>query len=196
MTRQEFETRADALTFDHAQKRMEIEQRVAQNTIAMQQQTWSLAAGLLQAFAGKSRAAAIAVLAISKGLAIAQTIAATSAAIMRAYADLGPIAGNAAAARIAALGKIQVGLIAATGLAEASQVGRGGADLGTPANPIATAPGAIGQPSLAPAPRPVIVYLNVPDNGVPLSRDWLMNTFLPSFNEAVGDGANVTLVPR
>jgi hypothetical protein len=51
-------------------------------------------------------------------------------------------------------------------------------------------------PAQAPAPRPVIVYLNVPDNGVPLSRDWLMNTFLPSFNEAVGDGANVTLVPR
>jgi len=196
LSQQEFYDRSAALSDQHAQRRLDLERKVAEGIVSMQHNTWSLAAGLLQAFAGKSRAAAIAVLAIHKGLAIAQTISSTAAAVMGAYKDLGPIAGAAAAAKIALLGKIQVGLIAATGLAEAAQVGRGGADLGTPANPIATAPSAIGQPSLAPAPRPVIVYLNVPDNGVPLSRDWLLNTFLPSFNEAVGDGANVTLVPR
>lgn len=105
---------------------------------AARAQTANLAVGLLQAVAGRSKAAAVAAIVLGKGLAIAQTIQSTSAAVMRAYAELGPIAGSAAAAKIALLGKVQVGLIAATGLGQIASLGSGGASIGTPANPVFT----------------------------------------------------------
>jgi hypothetical protein len=193
LNQQEFLDRSAALSESHAQRRLDLERKVSEGIVSMQHNTWSLAGGLLQAFAGKSRAAAIAVIAISKGLAIAQTIAATSAAIMRAYADLGPIAGSGAAARIAALGKIQVGLIAATGLAEAAQVGRGGADLGTPANPVNTAPGVIGQPAAAPG-RTTVIHVELV--GDYFDRKLIVEKLMPLFNEYTMDGGRVELVPR
>lgn len=107
----------------------------------MQIGTWQLGAELLQQFAGESQAAAIAVIAINKGLAIAQVIMNTQVAIARGYAELGPVAGTVNAARMQTLMGIQLGLIAATGLMQAANVGSGGADLGSPANPINTTPG-------------------------------------------------------
>lgn len=85
--------------------------------------TWQALGTFVQQFAGKSRAAAIAAIAISKGLAIAQAIQNTAVAYTAAlkYDPTG-----AMSARIAALGKIQVGLIAATGLAQAAASGGGG----------------------------------------------------------------------
>jgi hypothetical protein len=84
--------------------------------------TWSSLANFIQQFAGKSKAAAIAVIAINKGLAIAQAIQNTAVAYTRALiAD----PTGVLAARTAMLGKIQVGLIAATGLAQAMSAGSG-----------------------------------------------------------------------
>ena len=111
-----------------------------QAVVNMERNTWQLGAEFLQTFAGKSRAAAIAVIAINKALAIAQTISATAVAVMRAFSDLGPIAGPVAAAEIKTLGAIQIGLIAATGLGQALNLPRGGASLGSSANPVITAP--------------------------------------------------------
>lgn len=48
-----------------------------------------------------------------QALAIGQTIISTAQAVMRAYADLGPVGGSVAAPFISALGGVQVGLIAA-----------------------------------------------------------------------------------
>lgn len=87
-------------------------------------ETWSALGTFLQQFAGKSKAAAIAAIAIQKGLSIAQIISNTAAAQMRALAELGPIAGPPVAAKMGLYGKIQAGLVAATGLAQA--MGSGG----------------------------------------------------------------------
>lgn len=120
-------------------KRREDAEKRVQNTInqyrmhAVQQ-----GVALLQVFAGESKAAAIAVLLIQKGLAIAEVRVNTEAAAARALAELGYIAGTAAAARIRIAGAVSIGLIAATGVAQAVAIGSGGASFGTPANPIST----------------------------------------------------------
>lgn len=85
--------------------------------------TYSALAGFLQQFAGKSKAAAIAVVAINKAMAIAQAIQNTAVAVTKAL-TIDPT--GALAARTALLGKVQIGLIAATGLAEAAGAGGGG----------------------------------------------------------------------
>lgn len=91
------------------------------------QNTWGALGDFIQQFAGKSKAAAIAVIAIQKGLSIAQIISNTAAAQLRALAELGPIAGPPVAAKIGLFGKVQAALVAATGLMQAGQAGRGGA---------------------------------------------------------------------
>jgi hypothetical protein len=78
---------------------------------------------LLDQFAGESRVAAIAAIAINKGLALAQNTQNTLVAQTRALAELGPIAGPPVAAKIGAYGSINAGLIAATGLAQAAGLG-------------------------------------------------------------------------
>jgi len=75
------------------------------------------------------------------------------------------------------------------GSTSAPSIGGGGAipvtDVGAPA------------PAAAPAPRPQVIYVNIPQyTGVVDLRAWVMNNFLPTWNEVVGDGANVTIVPR
>ena len=132
-----------------------------QGIVQMEQNTWRLGAEFLQVFAGKSRAAAIAVIAINKALSIAQVINATAVASMRAIADLGPELGIPLAAEIKAMGAVQIGLIAATGIAQVSQVGAGGASGGSPSNPVSTTPG-LGAPFTQPtASSQTVVNVNV-----------------------------------
>src|SRR6185436_15209579 len=97
---------------------------------------------LLSTVGGKSKAAAVAAIALNKALMIAQTIQNTSAAAMRALAELGPIAGPPVAAGIEAWGAVQIGLIAATGLVQ------GGAALSSGSAPeISSGGGAGSSPS-------------------------------------------------
>ncbi|MDH5796935.1 MAG: hypothetical protein OEZ19_00080 [Paracoccaceae bacterium] len=96
-----------------------------------QRSVWTEAANLIQMFAGKSKVAALAALAIQKGLSIAQIFANSAAAQLRALAELGVVAGTPVAAKIAAYGKIQAALVAAQGLAQAGGIGGGsGPNLG------------------------------------------------------------------
>ncbi len=176
----------------HQQTLLQIEANKHAAVRSMQHATWSAAGDLLQQFAGDSQIAAIAVIAISKGLAIAQAIQSTAVATMRAFADLGPIAGAAAAAKIKALGAVQIGLIAATGLAQAAQVGSGGASLGSPANPVSTAPGALDAPftqatAAAPAPAQTTV---VQFTGTTDERK-LLKKFVDLLNENSRDGGRI-----
>ena len=90
------------------------------------QATWGALGNFVQQFAGKSKAAAVAAIAIQKGLSIASVVANTAAAQVRALAELGPIAGPPMAAKIGAFGRVQAALIAATGLAQVSQLGSRG----------------------------------------------------------------------
>lgn len=97
--------------------------------------------GLLQAFAGKSKTIAIALVAINKARAIAEAIQNTGVAVTRTLASLPYPANVAAAAKIKALGALQVAAIAATGLAEIQQIRDNpgsGAPLGSPVNPVNT----------------------------------------------------------
>lgn len=87
---------------------------------------WGAMGGFVQQFAGKSKAAAIAAIAIQKGLSIAQILANSAAAQLRALAELGPVAGPPMAAKIAAYGRLQAGIVAATGLVQAASAGGGG----------------------------------------------------------------------
>jgi hypothetical protein len=158
----------------HQNRLIEIERNKHAAKRQMEIGTLSLAGQLLQQFAGKSKAAALAVIAISKGLAIAQTIQSTAAAVMRAYADLGPIAGSAAAAWIKTLGGVQVGLIAATGLAEAHQATSGGGGgggpptFGAPATPVFSADPVTAQPAVR--ERPIQEVRIVIETTGPLER--------------------------
>jgi phage-related minor tail protein len=116
----------EGLEVMHTQRLNIIDQRRNAAVVQMEMQTWSLAADLLNQFAGKSRAAAIAAIAIQKGLAIASVLVNTEAAIARGYAELGPWAGAVNEGRMRVLEAFQVGLIGATGLAEAANTGGGG----------------------------------------------------------------------
>ncbi len=182
-----------ALESRHQQTLLQIETNKNASVRSMQISTWQAAGELLQSFSGKSHAAAIAVIAINKGLAIAQTIQATAVATMRAFSDLGPVAGIPAAAQIQALGAVQIGLIAATGLIQASQVGGGGASLGSPANPINTTSGgapftqAVAAPAAPAGPATVIQII-----GETFGRKQIQE-LIAKINENSRDGGRIVL---
>ncbi|WP_294344687.1 hypothetical protein [Prosthecochloris sp.] len=126
LTFEKYEELKNAVEEDYAKKQTARQEKVERTIRQMRERTVQLAVSLLSQFAGKSKAAAIAAIAINRGLMLAQTAQNTAAAVMRAYADLGPIAGKPAAAAIGTLGKIQMGIIAAAGVGEAFSAGSGG----------------------------------------------------------------------
>jgi hypothetical protein len=116
-----------------ADERVRVE-RAAQSAInSLQQAAMSNAIGLLDQFAGESKAAAVASIALSKGLAIAQTIQNTGVAVMKAM-SVDPT--GALAARAQALGAANVAMIAATGLAQAGAAMSGSASAQTYSNGV------------------------------------------------------------
>jgi hypothetical protein len=165
-----------------------IERQKNEAVRAQQVSTWQSGAELLQQFAGESKAAAIAVIAINKALAIAQVMMNIPVAQARALAELGPVAGAAAAATIGAWGAVQIGLIAATGLAQAFNVGSGGAELGSPANPVSTQPGA--GATAAPVGNGTTTVINL--NGETFSRKQVKE-LLEKVTENTRDGGRVVL---
>lgn len=108
---------------DAAKKRAAIEEKVQRDITSMRETAMNNAIGMLQTFGQQSRVAALAAIALNKGLQIAQTLQNTATAEMRALAELGPIAGPPMAAKIRAWGMANVGLIAAQGLAQAAAGG-------------------------------------------------------------------------
>lgn len=112
-----------------AKQRERLQQQVAQQEIRMRQDVVNQAAGLLQSLGRDNKAFALASIALTKGMAIAQTIAHTQTASMLAYAsqlipgDPSSVARAASAALATQkMGAVKVGLIAAQGLAEAGGV--------------------------------------------------------------------------
>lgn len=113
--------------------------------VKLEQGAVNAAIGLLQMFAGRSKTAALALVALEKGIAISRAIQNTAAGVTAVYADptIPIYAKPAFAAQVQAIGAVQVGLIAATGLAQAAQISRGNASLGSAANPVFTQSGAV-----------------------------------------------------
>lgn len=116
-----------------AQRRIDLARQVADQEKRMRQDVANLAIGLLGTLGSENKAFALASIALTKGMAIAQTIAHTQTASMLAYAsqlipgDPSSVARAATAALATQkMGAIKVGLIAATGLAQAAGVMSGG----------------------------------------------------------------------
>ena len=116
-----------------AKKREDIERKAQDAIGSLRSSTVQAGIGLLNAYSGEHKAAALASIAITKGMAIAQTMAHTQTAATLAFAsqlvpgDISSIGRAAtAAASVQAMGAVKVGLIAATGLAQAHQATSGG----------------------------------------------------------------------
>lgn len=143
---QQHQDRLTEISAAAEQERARNVERWAQFELQQRAAVVNAAVGLLDQFSGESKAAALASIALSKGLAIAQIIQNTAAAQMRAMAELGPIAGPPMAAKIGVMGAVQAGIVAATGLAQAASVssrGTGGLQGG--------ASGSVGGRSSAPS---------------------------------------------
>jgi len=130
-----------------ADQKIKIEQQTNATILNMKKGNINAALTLMQLFAGKSKAMALAALVVQKGIAMAETFiqtqTAASAAIAPPPLGLGPTpAGFALASAIETQGAIRMGLIAATGLAQAITSGGGGGNYGggTLGSPVLTAP--------------------------------------------------------
>lgn len=117
-----------ALYADEAKKREALEADTQRAISSLQNSTIQNAIGLLNVFAGESKAAALASIALTKGLAIAEATQNTAVATMKAM-TIDPT--GFMAARVQAMGALNIGIIAATGLAQAHQATSGGGSVGT-----------------------------------------------------------------
>lgn len=126
ITQTEYAAMMEASELQHANQMAVIKTQEAQMVSDASRSMYGELEGFLNMFAGKSKAAAIASIALNKGLRIAEIIQNTAAAQMRAYAELGPVAGAVAAAKIGMMGKLQAGIVAASGLMQAGGAGRSG----------------------------------------------------------------------
>lgn len=130
---------------EYQRRLQEIREEASQNEMSIRQQTVDAAIGLLSQLGQRSEALAKVAVAVNAAQRVMEIKANTAAAIMRAYAELGPIAGSAAAARIKAMGAIQMGIAAASA---ALQIGGRGSSGGS------ASLGGTGEGSRAPTPQP------------------------------------------
>lgn len=162
---------------EYRQRAFEAQQAQAQMSFQAYSGMFSALGDLLSVFGNESKGAAIAALAIQKGLAVAQIVVSTAAAQMRAFAELGPIAGAAMAAKIGVLGKIQAGLVIATGIAQAANIGRG------TVGGVGSARGSATVSTQASAPAPQTVMIDSIDPDSLYSGQTLINLFDAFYNE-------------
>lgn len=120
ITEAEFREKSLQAEIAYQDRLTEIRQRAADQEVNIREDTYNNIAGLLQVFAGKNKAIAIALLAFEKARAIAQAIIATHVAATTAliYDPTG-----ATSARVTAMGYVNVAAIAATGIAELATMG-------------------------------------------------------------------------
>ena len=109
-----------AVAADKTSREQALEKRKSSLIMSMNMATASAAMGLLDEMANGSKAAAIAAVALNKGMAIAQAMQNTGVAVMAAQA-VDPTGVLATRAKL--MGKAQVAMIAATGLMQAGRAG-------------------------------------------------------------------------
>ena len=139
ITKQEFAEKEKQLEMAKNAEIANAQQRHMETLSQMQQQTASSFIGLLGQMGQKSKAFAVAAVALSAAQRVSEIQASTAASIMRAYAELGPIAGAPVAARMAAIGKVQMAIAAASGVLGAAGAARGGSGGGRSAGGARTA---------------------------------------------------------
>lgn len=116
--------------------RMAYEERANQSMYAARVAVFNAAANLFGVFAGKSKAAALAQLAITKGIAIFEILANSSRGAALALATIPPPFGATTAASILAWGKAQAAIVGIGGIAGAVQINQGNFSGGGAASPI------------------------------------------------------------
>lgn len=168
--------------------------------------TVSAAVGFLDQLAGKSKAAAIAAIALHKGLAIAK-IAVTTAENAELAFGSQLIVGDpsslgrafAAAAAVKARGATQMALVAATGLAQAAGVvssGTGGlqggasGSIGGRSSAPSSNAGNTTTTDIEPAPKNSVVTINL--QGEIFNRQQVRD-LIEQINESVADGSTLRL---
>jgi hypothetical protein len=187
---------------DHEAAITEIENREKEKRISLEEKAQSAigslreaalrnAVGLLNVLAGESKAAAIASIAVTKGLAIAQTIVNTAAAEMAAMA-VDPT--GVLAARVALMGKINLGIIAATGIAQAAGALSGGGSSGGGGSGGGGGGGSMGgggqQMAMQPPTETLIANLNI--QGQNFDRRTVIG-LVEQINELQEDGMRIRL---
>jgi tape measure domain-containing protein len=109
----------------HSEEMLRIEERFNQQMLASKMGMAEQSLALLQQTAGEGSGIAIAALVSQRALAVAQiminTNAAASAALLPPPVGLGPIAGQGMAAEITAMGYLNAGLTGAIGIAQVAQ---------------------------------------------------------------------------
>ena len=185
------------------------EQRTAQAAIRMQalwksglqgqlQVTGSILGQLSGLMSSKSKK----MFEVGKVAAIAGALIDTYKAATGAYAAMafipiiGPALGIAAAAAAIAAGLAQVQAIKSTsfgggggsGVGPAPAVGAGGGGGGTA--PVPDVP-TLGPPQL-PVPAPRTISIDLSRAGM-VTTDWIIDEFLPTLNDALGDGATIVV---
>lgn len=186
ITQQEYDQYIRDAAIMHGNEMAQIKERESEMVRSASKAMYGELEGLLGMFAGKSKAAAIAAIALNKGLRIAEIIQNTAAAQMRAFAELGPVAGAAAAAKIGLMGKIQAGIVAATGLAQAAGAGSGGG--GGIGGGGGGGRGAGGGQASSSSPT-AGTYLNFQFVGGLTSPEEVGRFLVEAINSAIGNGA-------
>jgi hypothetical protein len=193
---EQLQTNLTNIVKQEADKRASIERNAQQMIFNARMGVAQASVELLGMFAGKSKAASVAAIALNKALSIAMIVQNTAVAQMRAMAELGPIAGSAAAAKIGALGKIQIGLVAATGLLQAGMaLSGGGQSISTPSMGGASSVGngsnmgGIGGGTNRPMNNQMITITLVGDV---FGREQVRG-LIGQINEAISDGAVLRL---
>lgn len=146
------EARIAKIAQQSAQQQAATEQQLQQTLIGFKKSAAQQAVGLLQMFAGESKGAALALLAITKGQAIANVLIRGQEAAMLARATIPFPAGEAIAAKMVAHSAISAGLIAATGIAQGAGVGSGGGGGGSIGGGFGGGFGGGAPPQLPPNP--------------------------------------------
>lgn len=177
-------------------KRFEFEQALRQSSVDRERQAQqsikdarnsAVDAGIaaLQAFSGKSKALAIALVAINKARSIAQAIQNTSVAVTGALASLPYPANLAAASQVKLLGGLEIAAIVASGFGEVQAInssGTGGSPIGTPTNPVITQ-GQSQEPTGATSQRAVQVIFNGPVFDATQTARFIVDTLKSEIND-------------
>jgi hypothetical protein len=173
------------------QDRLRKEQQAQQMITSIQQTGINAGIGLLQLFGRKHKGAALAAIAITKGLAIAQTLAQTQTAAMLAYSsqlvpgDPTSVArAQLAYAKTQTQGKISAALIGALGLAQAAAVGSGSGGFGGIGGGDTSGPGGGGGNGGGQRDNQIV---NIDLQGEVFGRDQVRG-LIGQINDALDDG--------
>jgi hypothetical protein len=191
ITEDEYRARREQAEEIHNQNVLANEAQVQDAVKQLRESAVNQGIALLGMFTTKSKAAAIALIAIEKAQAIASVIVSTAAAVAKAFAIYGPTpAGAAAAASMKTMGAIQIGLIAATGLMQAAQTLSGDSSTVTASNTSTAANTSTGATATTALSRTITVY-GIDKNSL-YSGDQI-EAIVSGLNEYLADGGVINI---